>query len=233
MTKPTLLLADSNEDYRWQLALSLEPHFQVLECRTGKQALQLLRLHKPDLLAMEFLLPELDGLTLLEMAADEGIRPKTLAFLSLSSYYEQAKAQHLGICYVMLRGCAMEAVVRRLLDISTMAAPTPDPALWVRTELARFPVRDTYAGYPGLETAIVRFERNPAQSFTKVLYVETARALGLSSDSIERNARTALDDAWLNGDPAVWQEYFPGALQRPTVSDFIRRIAQALHEVLE
>lgn len=235
MAKPTLLIADSNEDFRWQLALSLEPYYQILECETGMEALRLLRDQTPDILVLEILLPELDGFTLLEWIAAEGICPRVLALTPLMSEYEQLTAQRLGIAYLMRKGGPIQALVTRIRDMTTAirSAKPVDPVQWVKAELARFPVKDTYKGYPGLETAIVLFEKNPEQSFTNELYVETAKACKHPKGSIERNARTALDHAWEHGDPAVWQEYFPGATQRPEVSEFIRRMAQALHKALE
>ncbi len=64
-----LLIADCSEDYRTALANALTDHYHVLCCRTGTEALDILRRENPDILVLDLMLPELDGLTLLERAA--------------------------------------------------------------------------------------------------------------------------------------------------------------------
>lgn len=235
MDKPVLLIADSNEVFCRELSLALSSRFQVLECQTGTEALRLLRQEQPEVLVLDIILPEMDGFTLLEWICAEGICPKVLAFTPLMSDYELITAHRLGIGYMMRKGCALETIVTRILDLNTTLHSTKavDPVEWVRSTLARFPFPTTYKGYPGVETAIVLLERDPEQSFTNELYVETAKLCHRSKGSIERNGRTLLDSVWANGDPNVWQEFFPGALQRPELSAFLRRMAQALHEALE
>ena len=74
-----LLIADCNEDYRAALAAALSSQYHVLCSRTGTEALALLYQEQPDIFLLDLMLPELDGLTLLERAYADNIRPMVLA----------------------------------------------------------------------------------------------------------------------------------------------------------
>lgn len=235
MDAPTLLIAAISEDFRWELAQALQNTFRVLDCGNGTEALRLLRQEKPEVLVMDILLPEVDGFTLLEWAAADGICPKVLAFASMLSDYECATAHRLGIGYLMRKGCAIQAVVARVRDLNTPihSARSIDPVQWVSQKLAQFPMPASYKGYAPLLISIVLFEKDPNQSFTKELYPAAAKHCGCKSGHVERNCRTVLDHAWVHGSRQVWEEWFPGADTRPEVSDFIRRLAEELHKAME
>ena len=66
-----LLIADGNEDFREALAEALQGQYHVRTCDSGRQALELLRTFRPDVLAMNLILPEIDGITLLEQSSQE------------------------------------------------------------------------------------------------------------------------------------------------------------------
>ena len=70
-----LLIADCNEDYRTALDNALKDQYHVLCCRTGTEAWELLHREHPDIFVLDLMLPELDGLTLLERCCADGIRP--------------------------------------------------------------------------------------------------------------------------------------------------------------
>jgi len=74
-----LLIADCNEDYRTALAAALGSQYHVLCCRSGTEALALLYQEHPDIFVLDLMLPELDGLTLLERVSANGICPMVLA----------------------------------------------------------------------------------------------------------------------------------------------------------
>ena len=72
-----VLLADANEEYRALLAKAIEEtgEFHVVgEAADGLQALQLVNERKPDVLLMDMVLPELDGLSVLSRLRQMGDR---------------------------------------------------------------------------------------------------------------------------------------------------------------
>ena len=69
-----LLIADCSEDYRLALSAVLSGQYQVLCCRSGTEALTLLHQERPDILVIDLMLPELDGVTVLERAQADNIQ---------------------------------------------------------------------------------------------------------------------------------------------------------------
>lgn len=62
MPDPTLLLADDEDAIRTGLAAALSrARFKVLEARDGREALQMIEKHQPDLIVLDILMPEMDG----------------------------------------------------------------------------------------------------------------------------------------------------------------------------
>lgn len=226
-----LLIADCNEDYRTALASYLQEHYQILCCRSGTEALTLLCQEHPDILVLDLMLPELDGLTLLERITARDIRPMVLAATPILSDYVNACAQRLGIEYLVRKPCDIAAIAARVQDLSRrLKAPEPrtDPLSYTSNLLLSLNISTKHDGFAYLREAILLMGKDPTQSVTKLLYPEVARICGCNKDNVERCIRTALDRAWKKGDPRIWQKYFPGAQQRPSNAVFISRMAEAL-----
>lgn len=226
-----LLIADCNEEYRTALAAVLSEQYQVLCCPSGTEALALLQQENPDIFVLDLMLPELDGLTLLERISASGICPMVLAATPILTDYVFSCAQRLGIEYLVRKPCSIEAVASRIRDLSQrLKAPEPkqDPANYVSNLLLSLGISTKHNGFSYLRESVLRMARNPAQSVTKLLYPEVAHICGCSKENVERSIRTALDRAWEKRDPDLWQKYFPNARQRPSNAVFISRLAEAL-----
>ena len=76
MTKTKILVVDDEADIRELVRLNLmREGYDVLECETGEQALQLSRAQIPDLVVLDLMLPGIDGLEVCrKLKAD----PKTM-----------------------------------------------------------------------------------------------------------------------------------------------------------
>lgn len=226
-----LLIADCSEDYRTALANALTGQYHILCCRTGTEALELLRRETPDILVLDLMLPELDGLTLLERSCSEGIRPMVLAATPILTGYVYSCAQRLGIEYLIRKPCEIDAIASRIKDLSQrLSAPRPksDPAVSVTELLLSLGFSTKHNGFAYLREAILLIAKNPSQSVTKVLYPAVAHIFGCQKENVERSIRTALDSAWERGDRQLWNRYFPDAAYRPSNAVFISRIAEAL-----
>ena len=227
-----LLIADCNEEYQSALAAVLCSHYHVLCCRTGSEALAILHQEHPDIVVLDLMLPELDGLTLLERVSASGICPMVLAATPILSDYVIGCAQRLGIEYLVRKPCAIEAIASRVRDLSRkLKGPEPnrDPVNDVSNLLLSLNISTKHNGFAYLREAILLMAKDPAQSVTKMLYPEVAHICGCQKGNVERSIRTALDSAWGKRDEQIWQKYFPHARQRPSNAVFIFRLAEALH----
>lgn len=226
-----LLIADCNEDYRKALTAALSNQYRVLCCRTGTEALALLHRERPDIFVLDLMLPELDGVTLLERANADGLCPLVLAFTPFFSPYIDSCAQRLNIQYLVRKPFEIDAVASRILDLSeklTTAVAKPDPLSYVTATLLSLSFSTKHNGYAYLREAIVQMSKDPTQSVTKVLYPAVSHKFGCNKDNVERSIRTALDHAWEFGDRSLWLRFFPDAVQRPSNAVFISRITAAL-----
>lgn len=231
-----LLIADSNEEFRLALAQALQTQFYVRCCATGTQALSLLRQDPPDILVLDLLLPELDGLTLLEQIVAEGIRPMVLATTTIPTDYISQCAVRLGIGYLMLKSCPIQAVTARVRDLNTHLVPPPqkpDLEELIRKKLHFLNISDKYLGYDYLFPALELLAKDPKQSFTKELYPDVAKRFGCTSRSVERCIRNAIEKAWEHRDPAAWSHYFPQCTERPSNALFLSTLAKELRQEME
>lgn len=226
-----LLIADSNEAFRLALADILQDHCQILCCGTGTEALRILREETPEVLILDLMLPELDGLTLLERAHTESLRPAVLAVTSILSDYILRSAESIGISYVMRKPCEIRSVAERAMDLplcTSASVPVPDNRKFLSELLLRLRVSTKHKGYRYLLEGILVISQDPAQSITKELYAEVAKRCGCKRENVERPMRNALEAAWDRGDPQIWSSYFPEHTHRPTNAEFLSRIAQEL-----
>ena len=64
---PTVLVVDDEPHVVWMLRFSLEAEgYQTLSARDGREALDEIRLHHPELMLLDIMMPGVDGWSVLE-----------------------------------------------------------------------------------------------------------------------------------------------------------------------
>ncbi|MEG1585293.1 MAG: two-component regulator propeller domain-containing protein [Bacteroidales bacterium] len=64
--RPTLLLVEDNKDLCEMMKLQLESQFNMVFAHDGMDGLKKVRLHHPDIVVTDYMMPEMDGLVMLE-----------------------------------------------------------------------------------------------------------------------------------------------------------------------
>lgn len=235
MSAPKLLIADSNDDFRLALAEALQEHYHVHCCQNGKNALELLHTYRPDVLVLDLMLPELDGISLLQAAADSGIRPKVLATSRFVNDYVLEMTKHLGVNYLMMKPCDVQSTVNRIQDLNRHPCHSPaasDPKVYASNLLLSLGIPTKLRGYEYLRQAVVLMAQDPEQSITKELYPAVGQLCHCKAGHVERSIRNAIDAAWHRRDDRVWMQYFSpgpdGTIPRPTNAALISRLADNL-----
>lgn len=236
MDKLKILIADPAEDFRNALAETLHGSYHIRTTSDGIQSLQILRSFLPDILVLDFMIPGLDGITLLQKAAESGIRPVVLATTRFLSDYALDAAERLGVGYIMIKPCDVNATVARIADLSQRLKPPafshPDPRTLVSNTLLRLGIPTKLRGYSYLREAILLMAQDPNQSITKELYPAVAAQCTGTAIQIERSIRSAINTAWNQKDGHIWQLYFAandtGLIPRPSNGAFISRLADLL-----
>ncbi len=236
MEKLKLMIADSSREFSDALTQLLSQAYHIRTTRDGMQALKELRSFSPDILVIDLMLPGLDGITLLQRAAQTGITPMVLATTRYLSDYILRMAEQLGIGYIMVKPCDVSAAAQRITDLHQRlenAFRIPDcPRSQISGLLLRLGISAKLRGYHYLREAVLLMAGDPKQSITKELYPAIAAQCSCTAIQIERSIRSALHTAWRHADCDVWQRYFPaddtGHIPRPTNAAFISRLADLM-----
>lgn len=191
---------------------------------------------KPDILVLDLMLPELDGISLLQQAAQAGLQPMVLATTRFANDYVLDSAERLGVGYVMMKPCDVRATAARIDDLSehlkSIPSTQPDPETQVTAMLLDLRIPTKYKGFPCLRVAILEAIRDPNQLLTKEIYPKVAKMCEGTPEQVERSIRGAIKHAWLCREEHVWRMYFPpnlrGTLERPTNGQFISGLANCL-----
>lgn len=236
MAPHTILLADSSEEFLQELHRLLRQKYRLFSCSDGKHALELLCREKCDMIVLDLMLPGLDGITLLEQAAQAHLHPVILAVTPLLNDYVLRCADRLKIRYLVRKPCDVMAVASRVEDLlQTLPAPPakPDEKQVAADLLLSLGLSPKHDGYNYLIEAICRYARDPNQAFTKVLYPSVGKVFRHNGGHVERSIRNALDAAWKRRDAALWDPYFPPSQTRPASAAVISRFAEEVRKLWE
>ena len=231
-----LLIADGTEEFRLALAEQLAGSFVIRCCHQGKQALEMIGSFRPDVLVLDLMMPELDGISLLQQLAERNAMPVVLATSRFTNDYVLEAATRYGVAYLMSKPCDIRATAARVRDLSTRMKPAPlarpDNKTIVRNVLLSLSVPPKLRGYGYLLEAILELMENPGQMVTKELYPTVGRRCYASKEQVERSIRSAIAAAYKIRNEQVWRQYFDvsgdGVLSRPTNGGFITTLATRL-----
>lgn len=230
MNPVTILIADDNDDFRVNLHHALSPYFIVHCCQTGKEVTAQVSALKPDILIMDLLLRELDGISALKQITQLPQPPAVLVITTfLSDYVEQALPE-MGIRDLMRKPCDLKAAVSRVRRMASDYIPpvSPKAELIVSRLLSSMNISTHMDGCTQLRVAIPLFARDPSTPLNKVIYAEVAKVCGHeNSKQVERSIRNAIDKAWSNPMGQAQACFFPQG--KPTSKAFISRLAEELN----
>lgn len=236
MQMQSLLIADGSEVFTSQLMEALRGSYHIRVCHDGLTALEQLREKKPDVLVLDLLLPELDGISLLHAAAAEDLVPHVLGLTRFASSYVMESAERLGVTYLMMKPCEPEAVCARLKDLSRYTRPDPvvqpDVRATVSNVLLALRIPTKLRGYVCARESILYLMRSPGMSVTKELYPAVAALCDGTPAQVERAIRGAIQAGWSQGAGEAWEQFFnrrpDGTIHRPSNAEFLSRIADFL-----
>lgn len=112
MSKPlNIVIADNESIIRMDLREMLEEqgHTIVGEAHDGKQALELTRKYRPDLVMMDIKMPNMDGITAAKTIADDGISPVIL-LTAFSDSEIVSRAKDAGVLAYLVKPIREESI---------------------------------------------------------------------------------------------------------------------------
>ena len=236
MSKHKLLIVDNCEDFPLALSELLQSSYQIHYCLDGKEALSLLRSFQPDIMLTELMIPNMDGISLLEAAAAEGLHPQVLTFTRVYNEYTMASLTRLKVNYFLMKPCDLHATAERIQDLTRLTQEqcllSDDPQARATELLLSLGFVTKHLGFTYIRDALIMEALLPGQSVTKEIYPAIAEKYNCSQANVEHAIRTAIAYAWSRRNDAAWMPYFlpdsDGIIPRPTNATFITRLAQEL-----
>lgn len=232
---PKLLIAESDSALREALEKACARNCHVCSCEDGSQARALLQSFHPDILLIDLLLPQVDGLTLLR-EIPEANRPLTVAIVPFRSTYILSALQQMSVAYLFLKPMSLSAVADRIQELAATIAPAPaaeQPGQQTLFDLLQsLGLAPRADGFSYLLEAIPKYQQDHRQALTKELYPDIARIVQKSPACVERSIRSAIEGAWKRSGYRSWQNLFPtgpyGTVARPSNGEFIHAVALLL-----
>ena len=241
--KKKIVLADASEEFRTMLADMIGEEADLAVCAqtgSGEELLDLVAVHKPDVVVMDLMLTDMDGLEVLE---EMGVnRPKVLVLSAFANPALAAQVSQKGGNYCMLKPCRAQSVIERARLL--IAAPAEgqiqeetgvrDLERQVTAIIHEIGVPAHIKGYQYLREAIglAVADMEVINAVTKVLDPAVAKKFGTTASRVERAIRHAIEVAWDRGDLETLQKYFgytvSNAKGKPTNSEFIAMIADRI-----
>lgn len=179
------------------------PRAEVLQFQDGRAALQTLETQPIDALLCALILPELDGLGLLEAIRSMRRRPRVMVLTQVTNEQILARTLTLGADYYMIKPVEPTLVCRRLGELlgekAEAPAPRDQPKDCVQM-LSEMGVPARFAGYHYLLYGVELARRNPQylNRLTTELYPLIAERFGKRAANVERGIRYAVDMAFSN-----------------------------------
>jgi len=241
-----ILIADGTEEFAQSLKDTMNEveHWTVVgSCSDGNAAVDLLQQQKPDVLIVDLMLPELDGIAVLRRAAELKPAPICLVVSGFLTNYMMNMASDLNVRYFMAKPCLPDIVAERLGEIlraeyenKNLLKQKDHSSLeaMVTSVIHEIGVPAHIKGYQYLREAIkiAVNDMDVINAITKVLYPQVAKTFSTTPSRVERAIRHAIEVAWDRGDLDTLQRFFGYTVSntkgKPTNSEFIALIADKL-----
>ncbi len=241
-----VVIADTDEAYASNLKEVLEGtgNYRVDGVSgNGEEVLELVRKHNPDVLVLDSLLTQIDGVGVLQQLKERGPHPLILGTSGYFSDYLTQRFVSLGVACCMLRPCHPNSI-RENLDMMQLSAESAQTIPGMQRQNAvetvvtnvihEIGVPAHIKGYQYLRYAIILAveDMDVINSITKTLYPKVAEEFDTTPSRVERAIRHAIEVAWDRGDLETLQKYFGFTVSstkgKPTNSEFIALIADKL-----
>ena len=246
--KIKIMIVDDNKEFVKLLNMYINSQKDMIALEPlydGTNVIDAIKQSKPDVMLLDVVMPEKDGLSVLEDLQDEvGIdKPITIVMSAIGQEKVTQKAISLGATYYVVKPFDMITLVDRIRDLLKeeedikteymVAYGNKNLPLEVRvTQMIHdVGVPAHIKGYQYIREGIIMAieDVNMMNYITKLLYPTIAKKYKTTSSSVERAIRHAIEVAWTRGRIEILEEMFGYSMQsergKPTNSEFIALIA--------
>ena len=221
---------------------SSNAEIRVVECFTsGKEGQDYLIKYASnyDIIIMDLLLPEVDGISILENLKERGLSKKIIVISSYKDDYTVKKARSLGVDLFMLKPFDLVSLKNRIIEVDNkekilMESNYDDTETEVSTMLHQLGKPSHILGYQYIREGIMLiYESNRIVTLvTKEIYPQIAIRYNTTTTRVERAIRHAIEISCIRGDLKLMEKLFGNSIDfeksKPTNSEFLTTIADRL-----
>lgn len=249
MAKFRVLLVDDNREFIDLMKGYLSAQERTLEvdvASDGREALEFLKTKPYDVMTLDLIMPNMDGLEVLEQlpALLGASAPAVVVISALRNETMVRRCCALGARYFMVKPIEPETLYKRIVQMLDSEAQkggivpySKTPQSFEEKVTAVFLVAGIPAhikGYHYLREGIRLVYQEPQMinRITKELYPGIAEKFGTSASKVERAIRHAIEVAWTRGKienlNALFGYNIYGKNDKPTNGEFIALVADKL-----
>lgn len=249
--KNKIILADRDGFYLQRLKRCLERKGDMTVISMTDNGITLLeevKRQKPDVLLMDILLGERDGLWVLEELKREGIQCICILISAIDSDKLVRKAIKMGADYYMAKPIQGDLLLERIYQLLEQEEQLPrgrilgeekgihteeDMACSLESEISilfsRMGISASIRGYHFARKAVMMAVEDPTvlSGITKGLYPDIAKMYDTNAAKVERAIRHAIESAWKKNGQQIYYEvagYLPP--EKPTNGQFIAVLSE-------
>lgn len=189
-----------------------------------------------DIVILDLLLPEIDGIRILEALKNKGISKKIIILSSYKDDYSVKRAQSFGADFYMVKPfdlASLEARIEEVYFRDSLRKVTKrsDIEADVSVLLHSLGIPSHVRGYNYIrEGIILMYESKKVITLvTKDIYPEIAKRFQTTPSRVERAIRHAIEISWIRGDLKLMEKVFGNSIDfersKPTNAEFLSTIA--------
>lgn len=247
MAKTRILVVDDNKS----LIEMIKEYFKdnpdinvVLEANDGTEGFRLIEKKQDeyDVILLDLIMPNKDGVSVLEQMREKGIDKKVIVLTSYNTQEMIRKVSEMGISYFILKPFELQDLEKRITEVregvkyggKTIDLYHNNLQISITKTLHELGVPSHIKGYQYIRESISLIYENPEMvgGITKELYPEVAKKFQTTVSRVERAIRHAIEVSWNRGNWQLMEDIFGHSVDidkaKPTNSEFIVTVADKL-----
>ena len=244
MDKVKVLMIDDNV----QLIEAVKEYFKsskqieiIEEAYDGLEGFKKLEKSNCDVVVLDLIMPNKDGLYVLEQMKKNNINKKVIVATSYNTQEVIREVSDYGVNYYILKPFDFTDLEKRILDLANKKKNSKNIDLHhnniqisITKILHELGIPSHIKGYQYIRDGVCMIFENPSMigGITKELYPELAQKYDTTVSRVERAIRHAIEVSWNRGDWDLMEEIFGHSVDidkaKPTNSEFIVTIADKL-----
>lgn len=196
---------------------------------------------KIDLIILDLIMPNKDGIYVLNEMKKRGINKKVIVATSYNAAEVIREVSEFGVSYYILKPFDLSDLEKRVYDITkkennnkNIDFYTSNLQVAITKMLHELGIPSHIKGYQYIREAVNIIFENPSVigGITKELYPELAKKFNTTTSRVERAIRHAIEVSWNRGNLDFMEEIFGYSVDidkaKPTNSEFMVTIADKL-----